>query len=133
MVDMRIALALTLFLGPLFADGISREEYQKRRADLRKSLNGVMVLFGAVESEDVHTGFFQDTNFLYLSGWREPGAVMLLSATQEILFLPARNSRAENFTGRKLGAEDADAPQKTGFDKVMSKQALVPTFLRTLE
>ena len=27
-----------------FAGGISREEYQKRRADLRQSLDGVMVL-----------------------------------------------------------------------------------------
>ena len=38
-----------------------------------------MVLFGADEPEDLHTAFFQETNFLYLSGWREPGAVMLLT------------------------------------------------------
>ncbi len=50
-------------------------EYQAaRRAELRKSLDGIMVLFGANESDDMHNGFFQDTDFLYLSGWTEPGA-----------------------------------------------------------
>src|SRR5437660_12468424 len=99
MVDMRIVLALILCLAPLFGEGIPREEYQKRRADLRKSLNGAMVLFGAVESDDLHAGFFQDTNFLYLSGWREPGAVMVLTPKEEILFLPPRDMHGELYTG----------------------------------
>src|SRR5439155_7138041 len=109
------------------------EEYQKRRADLRKSLNGVMVLFGGVEAEDLHTGFFQDTNFLYLSGWREPGAVMVLTPKEEILFLPPRDPHGELYTGRKLGPEDADAAAKTGFQKVMPRGALQNALLRTLE
>ncbi|MGH9591729.1 MAG: aminopeptidase P N-terminal domain-containing protein [Bryobacteraceae bacterium] len=76
---MRLLLTLVLSLSTLLADGIPREEYQKRRADLRQSLDGVMVLFGAAEPEDLHTSFFQESNFLYLSGWREPDAVMLLT------------------------------------------------------
>ena len=130
---MRIVLTLLLLLGSLFADGIPREEYQKRRADLRKSFNGVMVLFGAVESEDLHSGFFQDTNFLYLSGWREPGAVMILTAKEETLFLPPRDLHGELYTGRKLGPDDADAPQKTGFQKVLPRGALQAALSRALE
>ena len=132
-LNMRAFFALFLALGTLFADGISRDDYRTRRAELRKSLDGVMVLFGAEESPDLHTGFFQDTNFLYLSGWREPGAVMMLTPKEEIFFLPERNLRAENFTGRKLGPEDGDAASRTGFDKVLPRFAIETHFLRLLE
>src|SRR5258708_34851703 len=63
LVFMRLVLGLILLIAPAFAD-ISRDEYRARRAELRKSLDGVMVLFGASESSDLHEGFFQDTNFL---------------------------------------------------------------------
>jgi Xaa-Pro aminopeptidase len=130
---MRVVLGFLIALSALAADGISRDEYRARRAELRKSLDGVMVLFGANEPEDLHTGFFQDTNFLYLSGWREPGAAMLLTKDQEILFLPERNRTQENYTGRKLGANDPDAAQRTGFDKVLSRHQMETAFLRALE
>jgi Xaa-Pro aminopeptidase len=132
-MNMRMVLALVLSIGSLCAEGISRDEYRARRAELRKSLDGVMVLFGANEPEDLHTGFFQDTNFLYLSGWREPGAAMLLTKDQEILFLPERNRAQENFTGRKLGADDANASERTGFDKVLPRHQIETAFLRALE
>src|SRR5690242_18057581 len=98
---MRLVLLCVLSAASLLA-GISPAEYQQRRAELRKSLDGVLVLFGADEPADLHTSFFQESNFLYLSGWREPGAIMLLTARTEILFLPARNPRTELFTGPKL-------------------------------
>jgi len=119
-----------LALGPLFGGGISRQEYQSRRMELRQSLDGVLVLFGANEPDDLHLSFFQETNFLYLSGWREPGAAMMLSKNEEIIFLPERDLRMENFTGRKVGPEDAGAKEKTGFEKVMPRSALEPEFLR---
>ena len=105
------------------AAGISPQEYQQRRAELRKSLDGVMVLFGAEEPDDLHTSFFQESNFLYLSGWREPGAVMLFTQQTEILFMPARDLRMELYTGRKLGPDDPDAPKLAGFERVMPKSA----------
>jgi Xaa-Pro aminopeptidase len=130
-----LVLALALFLNaasPLAA-GISPREYQERRAELRKSLDGVMVLFGAEEPDDLHTSFFQESNFLYLSGWREPGAVMLLTQQTEILFLPARDLRVELYTGRKLDPGDPDAPRQSGFERVMPKSALESAFLKVLE
>jgi Xaa-Pro aminopeptidase len=131
--NMRRVFWFALLAVPLLADGISRDEFKERRAKLQKSLDGVMVLFGNEEGDDLHTGFFQETNFLYLSGWREPGAVMILTKTEEFLLLPPRNLRGENFTGRKLVAEDADAPLKTGFNKVLPRYALQSTFTRLLE
>ena len=130
---MRRALIFLVGILPLFAGGISPSEYKQRRTDLRKSLDGVMVLFGAEEPEDLHTSFFQEPNFLYLSGWREPGAVMLLSRDEEILFLPPRNAQSEIFTGRKTGADDKDAPEKAGFAKVLPRSAIESTYLRLLE
>src|SRR5580704_19240680 len=86
------------------------EQYRSRRADLRKALgDGVTVLFGRTEDheEDLRTGFFQESNFYYLTGWQEPGAILLLAPLpedshasgyaskarlpREILFLPERN------------------------------------------
>jgi Xaa-Pro aminopeptidase len=58
---------------------------------------------------------------------------MLLTKTDDILLLPVRNLRAENYTGRKLGPEDADAPQRTGFTRVLPRYALEGTFFRLLE
>jgi Xaa-Pro aminopeptidase len=125
-----LVVALVGTLAPLCTGGISREEYQSRRAGLRKSLDGVMVLFGANEPDDLHVSFFQEPNFLYLSGWREPGAVMMLTKNEEIIFLPERNLHMENYTGRKLGADDPDAAPKTGFAKVLPRSAIEPEFLR---
>src|SRR6202451_4195443 len=101
---MRRALAFLAVILPLFGGGITPSEYKNRRVELRRSLDGVMVLFGGEESEDLHSAFFQEANFLYLSGWREPGAVMLLTRDEEILFLPPHNTQAEIFNGHRTAA-----------------------------
>jgi len=129
---MRAFLGLVLAVAPLFADGIPRDEYRSRRAELKKSLDGVMVLFGANESEDLRLPYLQETNFLYLSGWKEPGAVMMLTKNEEILFLPERDRHAETFFGHRLAPGDADATQKSGFDKVMPYSAVESEFTRLL-
>jgi Xaa-Pro aminopeptidase len=130
---MRRVWIFLAFCGSLCAGGISPSEYKQRRADVRKSLDGAMVLFGAEDPEDLHTSFFQESNFLYLSGWREPGAVMLLMRGEEILFLPPHNARAEIFNGRRTSADDKDALEKTGFEKVLPRSAIESTYLRMLE
>ena len=72
--------------------------------ELRKALkNGVTVLFGRSErdSSDLRSGFFQEPNFYYLTGWIEPGAILLLvpNEPQEILFVPRRDPDKEVWTG----------------------------------
>ena len=113
-------------------------QYRARRIELRKSLDdGVTVLFGRrEEDEDLRTGFFQESNFFYLTGWREPGAILLLAPVpddshapgyaaraklpREILFLPERNPDREKWTGRKIGPGDENVRGEiTGFETVM--------------
>src|SRR6266498_1255244 len=58
------------------------EVYRARRVALEKSLpEGLIVLFGRSErdSDDLRSGFFQEPNFFYLTGWLEPGAVLVLA------------------------------------------------------
>src|SRR5260221_10702442 len=77
----RLLLFLTLAL-PLAA-AVS-PELAARREKLRKDIpNGVLVLFGNKESEDLHYGFYQDTNFYYLTGWEEPAAILVMTPEPE--------------------------------------------------
>jgi Xaa-Pro aminopeptidase len=115
--------------------GAVSPEFAQRREKLRKeAADGITVLFGAKESEDLHSGFYQETNFLYLTGWEEPGAILVMTPEpdkadpalaakarlpREILFLPQRVPSQEKWTGRKLGPSDANVPAMTGFTSVM--------------
>ncbi|HEV1286029.1 MAG TPA: aminopeptidase P N-terminal domain-containing protein, partial [Bryobacteraceae bacterium] len=80
---MRTLLASLLLIAPAFGDGIPREEYQARRTQLRKTLDGVLVLFA--RADDNLRDYIQEPNFLYLTGWRDPGAVLMMTANEEIL------------------------------------------------
>jgi Xaa-Pro aminopeptidase len=112
-------LALLGFVASL---GIAPEEYAQRRARLRQNLpESGIVLFGAPEqSHDPRSQLLQEPNFLYLTGWSEPGAILLLLPGTEVLFLPPRSERVERYEGRRVAAGDADAPQRTGVAKVLS-------------
>jgi Xaa-Pro aminopeptidase len=105
-------------------------EYQSRRAKLRSMINGPLVIFGYTSRQD--TGevavFFQEENFYYLTGHSEPDAALLLipdspdakssTGPHEILYLPPRNPNDEKWGGPKLGPDDPDAAEKTGFQAV---------------
>jgi Xaa-Pro aminopeptidase len=124
-------LGLVLLVAPVFAEGIPREEYQARRAQLRKSLDGVLVLFA--RADDDLRDYVQEPNFLYLTGWRDPGAVLMMTANEEILFLPSRNRTSEIFYGRVIDPNDKDVFEKTGFQAVLPRSAVETTFLRLIE
>ena len=113
----RLLLILTLVLR--LGAAVS-PDYAARRAKLREDIpDGVLVLFGAKESEDLHYGFFQETNFLYLTGWEEPGAILVMTPELEFLLLPKRLPSEEKWTGRKLGPDDSNVRDVTGFASVM--------------
>ena len=132
---MRKLIFVLLVLTP-FAFSLERQPnavYHSRRQNLAGKLNGGMALvFAPVEAEGPNDlyGFRQDDNFFYLTGWIEPGAVVLIAAESEaksqsaarpyteILYLPAHNAVQEKWTGPKLGPENPDAPKLTGFDHV---------------
>src|SRR5689334_8500621 len=113
-------------------------DYPQRREELRKALkNGITVLFGrsARDSSDLRSGFFQEPNFYYLTGWMEPGAILVLAPNtpREILFVPRRDPDEEVWTGRKRGPDDADIREVTGFESVMAAESFESEFHKLLE
>ena len=80
---MRMVLGFLLLLAPAFGDGIPREEYQARRTELRKTLDGVLFLFARAD-DDVRD-YVQEPNFLYLTGWRDPGAVLMMTDRKSVV------------------------------------------------
>lgn len=114
---------------PLFAfQRQANADYRVRRERLAGKLDGqsIVLLFANSEAEGQNAlgAFRQNDDFYYLTGWNEPGAAILIAPAKddrpytEVLFLPAHNATQERWTGPKLGPENADAPQLTGFDHV---------------
>src|SRR3569833_3423733 len=60
---------------------------------------------------DVHYKFRQDSDILYLTGFEEPGTVVLLRPdhpkTPFVMFVRPRNPSEETWTGRRAGIEGA--------------------------
>ena len=138
-------LLCVAFVAPCQAlDKVSTSEFHARRVLLADKLNGgVALLFANQEPVLDFTPFRQDSNFYYLTGWEEPGAVLVIEAAleragdavsgiqpaeryREILFVPTRNLRLEGYTGRKLDPADADAAKSAGVDEVRPISQLVP-------
>ena len=103
----------------LAAPAIPQDEYRTRRTALRKNLDGTVILFGKTEGPDDVYGFIQEANFEYLTGWTQPGAMLLITPDDEILFLPHHRGRRELYMGKRGMAEDADIRAVTGFDHVL--------------
>ena len=136
----RVLLLLLCCVSLVAVERQPNADYQARRKALaEKTAGGAIVLFAATEAEGPNAlyGFRQDDNFYYLTGWREPGAALVIMPAQppatgaqsasaqqpprpyvEILFLPAHNLSQERWTGPKLGPEHPDAKKLTGFDRV---------------
>jgi len=103
-------------------DLLPKEFFEKNRNELRQLMpnNSVAVLFANPirnRSNDVDYEYHQDPNFFYLSGLREPHAVILIFKevqnfgngvkTDELLFLQKRDSKNELWTGKRQGTEGA--------------------------
>ena len=103
-------------------DLLSPQFHAKRRQALRDSMpaNSVAVFFANPvrnRSNDVDYEYHQDPNFYYLTGLREPHAVVFIFKeeqefsngikTDELLFLQKRDASNEIWTGKRLGSEGA--------------------------
>jgi Xaa-Pro aminopeptidase len=112
---------------------ITLDEYRGRRAELRKTLDGAMVLFGRVEGRDEVMRSTQESNFYYLTGISDPGAILILTKSEEILFVPQRNERREIYMGKRVAPGDKDAREKTGFDHVLPVEKFESSLAQALE
>lgn len=114
-------------------DFLSKDWHKERRQKLREKLpdNSVAVFFANAvrnRSNDVDYVYHQDPDFYYLSGYKEPDAVLFVfkdkqtatNGTQydEIIFVQPRNAQAEMWTGRRLG--DAGVKEQLGLEQAFN-------------
>jgi Xaa-Pro aminopeptidase len=100
------------------SDFLSKEWHKERRQKVREKMppNSVAIFFANAvrnRSNDVDYIYHQDPDFYYLTGYREPNAVLLIfkdkqkaangSSYDEIIFVQPRNIMREMWTGRRLG------------------------------
>ncbi len=112
-------------------DYLDKEFHKNRRESLRTDMpnNSVAVFFANPvrnRANDVDYVYHQDPNFYYLTGYKEPHAVLVLFSEMqtdsdgnkfnEKLYVQERNPRAEQWTGRRLGIEGAKS--ELGFEMV---------------
>nr|WP_294783295.1 aminopeptidase P N-terminal domain-containing protein [uncultured Flavobacterium sp.] len=111
-------------------DYLSKEFHQGRREAFRNLMpaNSVAVVFSYPErvfSKDINYNYHQNPDMYYLTGYKEPDAVLFLFKEEqttgsdtynEILFVRERNASQETWTGRRLGVEGAKF--KLGFTTV---------------
>ena len=105
-------------------------EYAARRARLAGQVDAPIVLFGYTGKENASEAyvFNQEPYFYYLTGHNEEGAALLLipdsvaakgwAGAKEILYLPPRNRLQEAWNGPRIGPDDPDVHEKTGFATV---------------
>ncbi|MBY0504366.1 MAG: Xaa-Pro peptidase family protein [Bryobacteraceae bacterium] len=107
--------------------GFGFDEFRARRAALRKQLGtSIAVLEGRTEAEGElsRDGFFQEPNFLYLTGWREAGAAVLLTPEGDTLYLPPRRPDTDRWHGRLAAHDDPGVAAQAGFDRVAPMEQL---------
>ena len=109
-------------------DYLSKEFHQGRREAFRNLMpaNSVAVIFSYPErvfSKDINYNYHQNPDLYYLSGYKEPDAVLLIfkepqgtEKYNEVLFVREKNANHEMWTGRRLGIEGAKS--KLGFSTV---------------
>ncbi len=118
-------------------DFLNKEFHKSRREALRSKMpsNSVAVFFANPvrnRANDVDYVYHQDPNFYYLTGYKEPHAVLVVysemqtkdgKSYNEQLYVQERNPAAEQWTGRRLGVEGAK--DDLGFEMVDNGSAFL--------
>lgn len=113
-----------------FEDGLSPEFHKERREALRSRMpdNSVAVFFAQpvkVRSNDTHFDYRPDSDFYYLTGFREPNAALIIFKSEkqldwlqsnEWIFVQPKDPRAEMWDGERLGV--SGVKEKLGFEEV---------------
>ncbi|HEX2533573.1 MAG TPA: aminopeptidase P N-terminal domain-containing protein [Chitinophagaceae bacterium] len=128
-ISLRLRTALLLMLGALTLQGQAQKdlpkdyltpEFHKGRREAARALmpeNSVLVVFAAPVrnfANDVDYNFHQNPDLYYFTGYKEPHAVLFLfkepqtgpdGSFTELFFVQKKDARAEQWTGRRLGAQ----------------------------
>ena len=112
-------------------DYLSKEFHKGRREAFRTMMpaNSVAVIFSYPErvfSRDINYNFHQNPDLYYLTGYKEPDAVLLIfkeaqgtgETYNEVFFVREKNAAREIWTGRRLGIEGSKS--KLGISTVFN-------------
>ncbi len=122
---------------------IKQKEYARRRNQLMEIAGeeSVIIVHAAaqkIRNNDVGYPYRQDSDFLYLSGFSEPGAMMVLLPEEKgghsILFCRERDPNREMWDGLMAGTEGA--VEQFGFDEafpISEMEKRLPRLLRGRE
>ena len=112
-------------------DYLSKEFHKGRREAFRTMMpaNSVAVIFSYPErffSRDINYNFHQNPDLYYLTGYKEPDAVLLIfkeaqgtgETYNEVFFVREKNAVREIWTGRRLGIEGSKS--KLGISTVFN-------------
>ncbi len=117
---------------------IAKETYAARRAELMRRMEGGIAILPtappAVYSNDVEYRYRPDSDFYYLTGFREPEAVAVLAPDNEaaryLLFVRPRDPERELWAGTRAGVEGAT--EIYGADAAFPIDRLEPELVRLL-
>jgi len=114
-------------------DYLSKEFHKSRRDAFRTKMpaNSVATFFANPvrnRANDVEYVYHQDPDFYYLTGYKEPHAVLVIFSEDqtnaegktynETLFVQEKNSQAEMWTGKRLGTKGAE--EQLGIDMALN-------------
>ncbi len=129
-------IVLVLSTKVVFSQSLSSDFHKERREELRAMMpkNSVAVFFSNPirnRSNDVDYVYHQDPNFYYLTGWKEPDAVLLVYSNMqkdstgtynEKIYVREKNAYDELWNGKRLGIEGAT---KMKFDRIEGKDNFI--------
>lgn len=111
-------------------EAVSPAEYARRRAALcERCGDAVAVLAGNTEAErgELRSGFYQDSNFSYFTGWLQPGAMLVLAPQGrpgpplEVLVLPDHDPGRTLWSGPASDASEPGLAERLGIARVMRR------------
>ena len=109
--------------------------FRERRERVMQEMDGGIAVLYARGEED-RDGFRQDSDFYYLTGVEEAGAVLVLAPAERHerhwLFLEPRDPEAERWVGEREPLSEA-LEAKTGFDRVQRTAGLEGRLRRLLQ
>jgi len=120
-----LSLVLAGTLASTAGAQVTNAEYAQRRATLATRLgDGVFVARGAVSPVQDYMSFFQSPGFLYLTGYREADATLLMvrrgGTARTTLYVQGKNPAQEVWSGRRNGP--AGATESTGIPSRLASE-----------
>jgi Xaa-Pro aminopeptidase len=112
-----------------------QQEYRHRREALAARLpDGVLLAIGAPEPEHDYLPFFQSPSFYYLTGFREPGAALVIvkrgGSVSATMFVQPRIPAQEVWSGSRLGTEAVAQLMGTAAQPRSALRAALDSLLR---